>query len=113
MTNNPYIERQTIATQREVDKVLKDYNLDIKILINGVGFRCKQDVSVVHSEFAALIAEEWKTILPHKRPIEVLQYQTRDNNISVPPMPTIVSRQTSMLQSIIQLWQDLFDRCLL
>ena len=24
LTNNPYIERQTIATQREVDKVLKD-----------------------------------------------------------------------------------------
>jgi len=86
-TNNPYIERQTIAAQREVNKVLKDHKLDkkgYKIKIEGVGFKCKQDVATVHSELAALITEKWKTATGEdiltKRSIEKLLFQTRDNS---------------------------------
>jgi hypothetical protein len=117
-TNNPYIERQTIATQREVDKVLKEHTLSSKgyiIKVEGVGFKCKQDVATVHSEFAALVAEKWKNaveyqreegILP-KRPIESLQFQTRDNSTIVPPQPNI-----SEINLSGNLSQDLFDEYL-
>ncbi len=95
-TNNPYIERQTIAAQREVNKVLKDYKLDNKgyiVKIEGVGFKCKQDVTTVHSELAALIAEKWKTAtgedISPKRPIEKLQFQTRDNSSITTPWPDV------------------------
>lgn len=43
-SNNPYIERQTIATQREVNKLLKDSGLSNKgylVKIEGMGFKCK------------------------------------------------------------------------
>ncbi len=116
-TNNPYIERQTIATQREVNKVLKDYKLNTKgyiVKVDGVGFKCKQDVATVHSEFAALIAEKWKTAtesqaegISPKRPIEKLQFQTRDNSLITLPQPDISEVGVSG-----DLFQDLFDEYL-
>ncbi|BFD46873.1 MAG: hypothetical protein DMENIID0002_15190 [Rickettsia endosymbiont of Sergentomyia squamirostris] len=117
-TNNPYIERQTIATQREVNKVLKDYKLSnegYSIKVEGVGFKCKQDVATIHSEFAALVAEKWKDAVEYqreegispKRSIEDLQFQTRDNAGFIPPLPDIseVSLSGNWLQ-------DLFDEYL-
>lgn len=117
-TNNPYIERQTIATQREVNKALKDYKLSNKgyiIKVEGIGFKCKQDVATIHSEFAALVAEKWKDAVEYqreegvspKRSIENLQFQTRNNYGFVPPPPDIseVNLSGSWLQ-------NLFDECL-
>jgi len=52
VSNNPYIERQTIVSQREINKLLKATNLSDKgysIKLDGVGFKCKQDVATVHS----------------------------------------------------------------
>lgn len=117
-TNNPYIERQTIATQREVDKVVGNYNklnnTQYKIKVEGVGFKCKQDVATVHSELGALVAEKWKTaveIYPEnlqlKRSIESLQFQTRDNSGSVSPMPDM-----SKISLSGNFFQDLFDEYL-
>jgi len=69
-------------------------NTQYKIKVEGVGFKCKQDVATVHSELGALVAEKWKTaveIYPEnlqlKRSIESLQFQTRDNSGAVPPVP--------------------------
>jgi len=111
-TNNPYIERQEIATQREVNKVLKAYKLDRSyiIKIEGVGFKCKQDVTTVHSELAALIAEKWKTAtgedVSPKRPIEKLLFQTRDNSSLTTPWPDISEVDTG------RVFQDFFDEYL-
>ena len=117
-TNNPYIERQTIATQREVNKVLKDYTLRNNgyiIKVEGIGFKCNQDIAAIHSEFAALVAEKWKDAvecqreegISPKRSIEALQFQTRDNSGFVPPQPDIsaISLSGNWLQ-------DLFDKYL-
>lgn len=111
-TNNPYIERQEIATQREVNKVLKAYKLDKSyiIKIEGVGFKCKQDVTTVHSELAALIAEKWKTAtgenVSPKRPIEKLLFQTRDNSSITIPWPNNSEVDTG------RVFQDFFDEYL-
>lgn len=117
-TNNPYIERQTIATQREINKILKEYNLSNKgyiVKAEGVGFKCKQDVATIHSEFGALIAEKWKTavesqkesgILP-KRAIESLQFQTRDNSGPLTPEPDVSDVDLSG-----NFFQGLFDEYL-
>jgi len=106
-TNNPYIERQTIATQREVDKVLKASKLDSRIKVEGIGFKCKQDVATVHSELAALIAEKWKTATGEdiltKRSIEKLLFQTRDNSSITTPWPDMAEVSTGSLV------QDFFD----
>lgn len=111
-TNNPYIERQTIATQREVDKVLRSHSLDQRgyvIKVEGVGFKCKQDVRAVHSEFAALIAERYKTVVEDgvvRRPIKDLLFQTRDNAPLVDSIPTFDNYE---VHSLGELFQDLFD----
>lgn len=117
-TNNPYIERQTIAAQREASKIFKEFKLAEKgytIKVEGVGFKCKQDVTTIHSELAALVAEKWKSaseselehgVLP-KRKIESLLYQTRDNSATVPPVPDVYD--VSLSRSIIQ---DFFDEVL-
>lgn len=91
-TNNPYIERQTLVTQREVDKLLVEYGLsqrEYKIIVEGVGFKCKQDVATIHSELGALLTEKWKTAaqkdeqegVTSKRDIKTLLFQTRSNDL--------------------------------
>jgi hypothetical protein len=106
-TNNPYIERQTIAAQRELDKVLKASKLDSRIKVEGIGFKCKQDVATVHSELAALIAEKWKTATGEdiltKRSIEKLLFQTRDNSSITTPWPDMAEVSAGSLV------QDFFD----
>lgn len=98
-TNNPYIERQTLATQCEVDQVLYEYGLIAKayhIKIEGVGYSNKQPLIVVHSELGALIAEKWKYVARHedmslglkqKRDIKQLLYQTRESDHFVTDHP--------------------------
>ncbi|MBA2628645.1 MAG: hypothetical protein H0U78_01235 [Rickettsiaceae bacterium] len=109
-TNNPYIERQTLAAQREVDKVLKASKLDSRIKVEGIGFKCKQDVATVHSELAALLAEKWKTAtgedISTKRSIEKLLFQTRDNSSITTSWPDISEVGTG---SVLQ---DFFDEYL-
>ena len=98
-TNNPYIERQTLATQCEVNQVLHEYGLIAKayrIKIEGVGYSCKQPLVVVHSELGALIAEKWKYVARHeqaslglkpKRDIKDLLFQTRKSDHFVVDYP--------------------------
>ena len=117
-TNNPYIERQTLGTQQEVDKVLLEYGLDKQgymITVEGVGFACKQDVATVHSEVGALVAEKWKAaagkdnqqgLIP-KRDIKTLLFQTRDNNVQVPAEPDISDIELSGgLKDSLTSWFD-------
>ncbi|WP_316352975.1 hypothetical protein [Candidatus Trichorickettsia mobilis] len=97
-TNNPYIERMTIAAQREANEVFKKYHLQeqgYSIKIDGVGFACKQDVVTVHSELAALMAEKWKQAFQDEENaaeyIKTLLFQTRDNNFIDEPMPVEIT----------------------
>ena len=117
-SNNPYIERQTLSAQREIDKILEKYGLnkeDYKIIVEGVGFGCKQDVPTVHSEFAALMSEKWINasndlgiIDDTTSYIKALQYQSRDHSLSIPSCPDIHEQNTSLLGYI----QDAFDSSL-
>jgi hypothetical protein len=100
-TNNPYIERQTLSTQREVDQVLKMNGLTekgVRIKIEGVGFSSKQSLTTVHSELGALMTEKWKIALAQieqstgnkpKRNINDLLFQTRQRNGTIPPEPRV------------------------
>jgi hypothetical protein len=92
VSSNPYIERQTLATQRQVNLELEKYVLDAKsyqIKIEGIGYSCKESLAIVHSELAALIAEKWRIAtadiekslgLKPKRDMKNLLFQTRDKN---------------------------------
>lgn len=114
-SNNPYIERQTIVTQREVDRVLREYDLRDKgyvVKVEGVGFKSTQDVATVHSEFAALIAEKWKNAVEWqkespKRDVKSLLFQTRDNCAAVPPQPDL-----SQVDLSLSFFQKMFDKLL-
>jgi len=102
-TNNPFIERQTIANQREINKALKEHGLaqqGYKVQVEGVGYGCKQGIKTVHSELAAIIAEKWETAMVNnnvqqtveatpKRLIKDLKYQTRNKDLPIPPYPDI------------------------
>ena len=88
-TNNPHVERQTLATEREVNRALVNFGLDgYTITIHGAGFGCKRDITAIHSEFAALIAEKWKSAcrVP-KRDIKDLLFQTRGFPSLIPDVP--------------------------
>jgi hypothetical protein len=114
-TNNPYIERQTIAAQQEVNKVLEKYKLSnegYSIKVNGIGFACKQCVATIHSEFAALVAEKWKEAIakagaPAKLSIEDLQFQSRDNSQIFSEHPDV--SEVNLSGSLLQ---DFFDKYL-
>ncbi|MCC8397768.1 MAG: palindromic element RPE1 domain-containing protein [Rickettsia endosymbiont of Labidopullus appendiculatus] len=74
VSNNPHIERQTIVTQREVDKVLQEYGLDKQgyhIRIAGVGASAIPDIPVIHSELGELITAKW---INKNRPLAKLAY---------------------------------------
>lgn len=98
-SNNPFILRQTIVTQRQVNEVVDYYNKlygkDYSIQVDGIGYKCKADVSIIHSEFAALVLEKWKDAanknkgLSSKRSINDLQFQTRDHSEAILPMLAI------------------------
>ena len=92
-SNNPYIERQTLTSQQEVDKVVKLKGLDKKgfrFKIEGVGSACNhENIPLIHSEFGALIAEKWKSAMNYeknkpKREMNSLLYQSRNNEKPVP-----------------------------
>ncbi|MCC8397769.1 MAG: hypothetical protein LN569_00330 [Rickettsia endosymbiont of Labidopullus appendiculatus] len=118
VSNNPYIKRQAIATQREVDKVLQEYGLDKKgyhIKIEGVGFSFKQDIPTIHSELACLVAEEWKNqnlLNPNEsgHSIDQLMFQTRKELKPIPPMPEIKKEDIGIIRGIVEDDQDMFDR---
>ncbi|MDX1916943.1 MAG: hypothetical protein SFT68_03070 [Rickettsiaceae bacterium] len=116
-TNNPYIERQALSAQRAVNQVIKDKGLDpniYKIKVYGTGFETKQDLSVVHSEFAALMAEKWKIAVEENdstnthRSIEGLSFQTRQKyKMEIPEMPTIEdSVNTNYLQDFFDYYTE-------
>jgi hypothetical protein len=113
VSNNPYIERQTIATQREVDKLLVTSKLDqqgYSIKIDGVGFRSTQDVATIHSELAALSAEKYKNSHPAEPVIDSFRHQINEllsqtrNYKEVGEFPG-----TSSLESLIGSFEDVFD----
>jgi hypothetical protein len=118
VSNNPYIQRQAIATHREVNKVLQEYGLDkqgYNINIEGVGFSSKQDVPTIHSELACLVAEKWKNqnLLSPNEPgqsIEQLLFQTRKDLKPIPPMPEIKEDDIGIIGGIVEGVQDIFDR---
>ncbi|WP_341758150.1 hypothetical protein [Candidatus Tisiphia endosymbiont of Ditula angustiorana] len=118
VSNNPYIQRQAIATQREVDKILQEYGLDKKgyhIKIEGVGFSSKQDVPTIHSELACLIAELWKSqnlLSPNEagHSIEQLLFQTRKDPELIPPMLEIKEEDVGIIGKVVEGVQDMFDR---
>lgn len=92
-TNNPHIERQTLSAQQQVNKVLENSKLGTKgykITIQGVGLGCKHDITAIHSEFAALLAEKWKCACKvSKRDITELLFQTRPQPSSISDFPVI------------------------
>ena len=100
-SNNPHIERQMLTSQQEADNVIKLKGLDkkgYKIIIEGVGCACKhEDVSSIHSEFGALVAEKWKLAISYenkkpKRDYKDLLYQSRDNSSCVGNVPKLSSQ---------------------
>ncbi|WP_425361924.1 hypothetical protein [Candidatus Tisiphia endosymbiont of Mystacides longicornis] len=117
ISNNPYIQRQTIATQREVDKILQKYGLDKKgyhIEVEGVGFSSKQDVPTIHSELACLIAELWKNhnlLVSNEagHSIEKLLFQTRQDLAIIPPMPEVKEENVGIIGQMVLWTQDVWD----
>jgi hypothetical protein len=84
VTNNPYVERQTIAVQREFDKALDHFGLhDVIIKVHGAGFKARRDVANIHSEIGALCSELFKDAYPDED-TQHLTFRSRDNNSVVP-----------------------------
>jgi hypothetical protein len=83
-SNNPYIERQALQAQLEINKLLEEMSLSkVKINVHGIGFSNKQTVPVVHSELGALLSVKYNSAkFESKRDTKTLLFQTRDNSHS-------------------------------
>jgi hypothetical protein len=96
-TNNPYIQSQTLKTQAEVDKVLRESGLSkqgYNITIDGIGFGCKQDVATVHSELAVLVYLNWLASRGLSgASADNLLYQKRDNGLEVPVLDELLLQE--------------------
>ncbi|OEY86890.1 hypothetical protein BIY23_00040 [Wolbachia pipientis] len=112
ISNNPYIERQEIAIQREINKLLKDNALNKEnyvITIEGVGAASSQkNIAVILPELAALITEKYKSNIAEKYTREELMYQTRKPNSTYITAPTI--EKPSIMENICQSIQNCADR---
>ncbi len=105
-SNNPYIERQAIASQLEANKYLRELGLDqkgYKVIIEGIGFSNKQDVPVIHSEFGALLGAKWNLVVMGARPSLHIMYQSRDKGTFEKPMPDISSYDISIHDTLVVL----------
>ena len=89
ISNNPYIKRQGLVTEREIAKALKENELHKELIVlHPVGFGLAQDLPPVHSELGALFTELWKNTNSTRDP-KVLMFQTRTYD-PVPSMPSKV-----------------------
>ena len=114
-SNNPYIERQALAAQFEVNKFLKEKGLDSlgwKIIVEGIGFANKQDVPIVHSELGALMGIKWMMLDGGTG--EKIMFQTRDKSDFTEPMPDLTYLESGPLNflGISQFAQDFWDEVL-
>lgn len=107
---NAFVERQTIVTQREVDKALKESGIsDVHIKIDGTGFANKGvQVATIHSELGALICERYKdTKVESKRDINDLLFSSRSHEVVTEAMPAIP--QSGYEDGLVGVFHYLFD----
>ncbi len=113
-TNNPFIDRQAITAQIEVNKLLEQEGLDqtYTITIEGVGYSNKSDTQVVASEIAALIATKYRAAnIKTSRPMDSLMYQTGEIYhyiYDIPEMPNI-SIKDRPKETFFDSWVTYFD----
>lgn len=116
-SNQPYIERQAIVAQVEVNKFLHEAGLDskgYKVVIEGIGFSNKQDVPVIHSEFGALLGAKWRLAVMDSRPSDHIMYQIRDKAEYTGPMPDPIDYNTddifTKLSGLAQaMWDEILE----
>lgn len=71
----------------------------VKVKVDGVGFKCKQDVPTVHSELAALVAEMCKDANSGgKHDTKTLLYQTRNHDKVEDQLPVVHVDEPHILQ---------------
>lgn len=91
-SNQPFVERQTIVTQRETNKALKESGINnVQIKIDGAGFANKGvKIMTIHSELGALIYERYKDASPESsRDIKDLLFTTRSHEMNTNIMPEV------------------------
>ena len=94
-SNQPYVLRQALVTQREIDYVLQEKGLHgITVKVDGVGCSSKQGVATIHSELGAWVYELYlnaqaRGTAVSRRSIKELQFTTRDQRMVTAPLPAI------------------------
>jgi hypothetical protein len=59
VTNQPYVERQTLTNKRAALGELRKLNIKKNINFYGVGASCTSSIAEIHSEFGALVSEKY------------------------------------------------------
>lgn len=92
VSSQPYCERQRLTTKRVVDKILKE-QVSKKIVFDAVAEKSNHKIAKIHSEFSALIAEQfWQHVRnckkSRKRSPQRMIFSPRYNDINfIPPLP--------------------------
>ncbi len=93
-SNQPYTERQTLTIQKELNRAVKDNDVEnLEISAEGVGFGIKTpDIKRIHSELGALMSIKYqvaldKDNLQSTRQLGDLQFSTRDKSVITTEIP--------------------------
>ena len=60
VSNQPFVERQTLTNERATLRELKKIGLNkVNLKFDGCGVACKSEIPGIHSEFGALVSEKY------------------------------------------------------
>lgn len=118
-SNQPYVKRQTLIVQKELNRAIKESEIDgLEIIADGVGYGVR-DISVkTHSELGALMSVIYQNALAEngidtERSLRDLQFSTRDKSEITIPMPAfpeeIVDHQFPVLGTVEDWFFQLYD----
>lgn len=114
-SNQPYVKRQTLSVQKEIDRAIEESGIEgLKIIAEGVGYGVGEiSMKRTHSELGALISVKYQNALAEngdihtERHLRDLQFSTRDKlKISepVPIFPEIVVESKLPILGAVEDW---------
>lgn len=94
-SNQPYVKRQTLAVQNEIDRAIEESGIEgLKIIAEGVGYGVGEiSIKRSHSELGALLSVEYQNALREnnhihtERHLRDLQFSTRDKSETSEQIP--------------------------
>ena len=113
-SNQPYVKRQTLTVQKEINRAIEESEIEgLEIIAEGVGYGVGEiSIKRTHSELGALISVKYQNAFKEKaidseRSLKDLQFSTRDKletSELIPVFPKVVAESKLPILGAIEDW---------